>query len=146
MDCLRCVDLEQASEFRLSKYIEARSAAYYRVSTELAAKKNVDMERARNDLEEHRLICVSPLRRDRLDQGPSERIPEPLSRLQGQNAAREVASVADDAKSSSRHYSDRGAAPLFVSGAAVRTIFLPERWTAMPGEVFTTDIASVPLA
>jgi hypothetical protein len=55
MDCLRCVDLEQAFEFKLSKYIEARSAAYYRVSTELAAKKNVDMERARNDLEEHRL-------------------------------------------------------------------------------------------
>jgi hypothetical protein len=27
------------------------------------------MERARNDLEEHRLICRSPLRRDRLDQG-----------------------------------------------------------------------------
>jgi hypothetical protein len=35
---------------------------------------------------------------------------------------------------------------LFVSGAAVRTIFLPERYTAMPGEVFTTAIASVPLA
>ncbi len=34
---------------------------------------------------------------------------------------------ADDAKSSSRHYSDRGAAPLLVSGAAVRTISLPER-------------------
>ena len=75
MDCLRCVDLEQAFEFRLSKYIEARFSAYYRVSTELAAKKNVDMERARNDLEEHRLICVSPLRQDRLGQGPSERIP-----------------------------------------------------------------------
>ncbi len=84
MDCLTCVDLEHAFEFRLSKYIEARSAAYYRVSTELAAKKNVDMERARNDLDEHRLICLSPLRRDRLDKGPSERIPEPLSRLQGQ--------------------------------------------------------------
>jgi hypothetical protein len=28
----------------------------------------------------------------------------------------------------------------------VRTIFLPERYTAMPGEVFTTAIASVPLA
>jgi len=58
MDCLRCVDLEQAFEFRLSKYSEARSAAFYQVSTELAAKKKVDMERARNDLEEHQLICV----------------------------------------------------------------------------------------
>jgi hypothetical protein len=59
MDCLECKKLEEAFESRLSKYIEARSAAYYRVSTELAAKKNVDMERARNDLEEHQLICAS---------------------------------------------------------------------------------------
>jgi hypothetical protein len=53
------MDLEQAFESRLRQYIEARSAAYYRVSTELAASKNVDMERARNDLEEHQLVCVS---------------------------------------------------------------------------------------
>ena len=59
MDCLNCKNLEEAFESRLSKYIEARSAAYYQVSTELAAKKYVDMERARNDLEEHQLICVS---------------------------------------------------------------------------------------
>ena len=58
MDCLECKNLEEAFESRVSKYIEARSAAYYRVSTELAAKKNVDMERARNDLEEHKLICI----------------------------------------------------------------------------------------
>jgi len=58
MDCLDCKNLEEALESRLSKYIEARSAAYYRVSTELAAKKYVDMERARNDLEEHHIICV----------------------------------------------------------------------------------------
>jgi hypothetical protein len=58
MDCLRCERLEEAFEFKLNKYVEARSAAYYRVSTELAAKKNVDMERARNDLEEHQLVCV----------------------------------------------------------------------------------------
>ena len=77
MDCLECKNLGEAFESGLSKYIEARSAAYYRVSTELAAKKNVDMERARNDLEEHQLICVSPLRRDRLNQGPFERITEP---------------------------------------------------------------------
>jgi hypothetical protein len=29
------------------------------VSTELAAQKNVDMERAKSDLEEHQLVCVS---------------------------------------------------------------------------------------
>jgi len=59
MNCLECKKLEEAFESSLSKYIEARSAAYYRVSTELAAKNNVDLERARNDLEEHQVICAS---------------------------------------------------------------------------------------
>ena len=59
MDCLICKDLERALESRRSAYIEARAAVFYRVSTELAAKKNVDMERAKSDLEEHQLVCVS---------------------------------------------------------------------------------------
>lgn len=59
MDCLICKELERVFESRLSDYIEARSAAYYRVTTEFAAYKNVDKERARSDLEEHRLVCVS---------------------------------------------------------------------------------------
>jgi hypothetical protein len=57
MDCLECKNLEETFDSRLSQYIEACSAAYYRVSTELAAKKNVGMERARNDLKEHQEIC-----------------------------------------------------------------------------------------
>jgi hypothetical protein len=48
MDCLTCRDLERAFESSHRAYIEARSAAYYRVS----------MERAKSDLEEHQL-CVS---------------------------------------------------------------------------------------
>jgi len=59
VDCLVCKDLERAFQSRRSHYIEARSAAYYRVSTELAAYKNVDMERAKSDLEEHQFVCVS---------------------------------------------------------------------------------------
>lgn len=59
MDCLICKGLERAFESRRSQYLEARSAAYYQVSTELAAYKNVDMERAKSDLEEHQLVCVS---------------------------------------------------------------------------------------
>ena len=59
MDCLMCKDLEKAFESRRSQYVEARFAAYYRVSAELAAYKNVDMERAKSDLEEHQLVCVS---------------------------------------------------------------------------------------
>jgi hypothetical protein len=57
-----CRDLERAFEHRRSQYIEACSAAYYRVSTELAAYKNVEMERAKSDLEEHQLVCVSSVR------------------------------------------------------------------------------------
>jgi hypothetical protein len=72
MDCLKCVDLRQAFESKLGKYIEARSAAYYRVSTELAAHKNVDMERAWSDLEEHQLVCSAAKVR-RLDQLHDER-------------------------------------------------------------------------
>jgi hypothetical protein len=59
MDCIECKNLEEAFESRLSNYIEACSAAYYRVSKELAAKANVDMERAKSDLKEHQLVCVS---------------------------------------------------------------------------------------
>jgi hypothetical protein len=57
MDCLKCRDLEQAFASSLSEYSEARFAAFYRVSTELAAKKNVDMERAKTDLQEHQSAC-----------------------------------------------------------------------------------------
>ena len=59
MGCLECKNLEEAFESRLSQYIDACTAAYYQVTTELAAKKNVDMERARNDLKEHQLVCAS---------------------------------------------------------------------------------------
>lgn len=57
MNCLTCKDLDRALASWRSKAIEARSAAYYRVSTELAARINVDMERAKNGLEEHRSVC-----------------------------------------------------------------------------------------
>ena len=58
MACLFCRDLERTLDFRRSKYFEARSGAYYQVSTELAAQKNVDMERAKSDLEEPQSVCV----------------------------------------------------------------------------------------
>jgi hypothetical protein len=62
MDCPICRDLERAYEDGLSEYIEARSSVCFRVCTKLAAKKNVDMERARYELEEHRFVCVSVVR------------------------------------------------------------------------------------
>jgi hypothetical protein len=68
MDCSKRIDLEQALEFGRIKYSEARSAVFYQVSTELAAKKKVDMERARYDLEEHKLICTPCAALDRLSE------------------------------------------------------------------------------
>jgi hypothetical protein len=58
MDCLICRDLKRTLEFRRNGYFKARSAAYYRVSTELAAYKNVEMERAKSNWEEHQLVCA----------------------------------------------------------------------------------------
>jgi hypothetical protein len=58
MNCSVCKGLEEVCESRLNEYVKARSAAYYQVSTELAAYKNVEMERAKSELEEHRCVCV----------------------------------------------------------------------------------------
>jgi len=65
MKCLTCKNLERALESRRSEYVEARSSAYYQVTTEFAAHKNVDKERAKSDLEEHQLVCgyASQMRR-----------------------------------------------------------------------------------
>jgi hypothetical protein len=62
MECPICGDRERAYQARLSEYTEARSSACYQVSKRLAAFKNVEMERAKSDLEEHRLVCASAIR------------------------------------------------------------------------------------
>jgi hypothetical protein len=62
MGCPICRGLMRAYERWLSEYAEARSSASYGVSTRFAAFKNVEMERAKSDLEEHRLVCVSVVR------------------------------------------------------------------------------------
>jgi broad-specificity NMP kinase len=59
MTCPICKKLERDYEAMLSEYNEACSSAGYLVSRRLAAQKNVDMERARYELEEHRSRCVS---------------------------------------------------------------------------------------
>lgn len=70
MDCSICRDLARAFEAGLSKYIEARSSASFQVCKSFAAKRNVDMERARYELEEHWLVCVSAVRLVALLQEP----------------------------------------------------------------------------
>ena len=62
MNCPICRDLERAFEAGLSEYLAARSSACFRVCTKLAAQKNVEMERARYELEEHQALCVATVR------------------------------------------------------------------------------------
>jgi hypothetical protein len=59
MRCLTCRNLEAAFEAKWSEYTEAGSLACYRVSRKFAAYLNVEMERARAELEEHRMVCLS---------------------------------------------------------------------------------------
>jgi len=59
MGCLVCGNLERAFEARWREYIEASSGAYFTVSSKFAAYLNVEMERARTELQEHRLVCLS---------------------------------------------------------------------------------------
>jgi len=61
MSCSVCGSLERAYEAVFNEYQEARSSVRYRMSTVLAAQKNVDMERARYELEEHRRACPSAI-------------------------------------------------------------------------------------
>jgi hypothetical protein len=58
MSCAICANLERAYEAGLREYIEACCSASYGFSTKFAARKNVDMERARYELEEHRSVCA----------------------------------------------------------------------------------------
>ena len=59
MNCLICRNLERAYKTALSEYIEACSSASFYVCSDVAARKNVDMERTKHELEEHSLVCIS---------------------------------------------------------------------------------------
>jgi len=58
MRCLICRSLELAFETHRTRYSEARADASSMISSRLAAYWNVEMERARNDLDDHRAVCV----------------------------------------------------------------------------------------
>ena len=59
MSCAICAYLERAYLAELNEYLVARSSAGYRVSTMRAAQKNVDLQRAKYELEEHRKVCLA---------------------------------------------------------------------------------------
>ncbi len=56
-NCLVCEDLFRVLEAANSDYKAARSSAYYLVSTEIAARMQVDMERAKSALSVHLASC-----------------------------------------------------------------------------------------
>ena len=62
VDCPICGGLERAFETTYVEYVEARQSASYRFCTKFAARKKVDMERARYEMEEHEIECASGLR------------------------------------------------------------------------------------
>ena len=58
MNCPICRELERVFEAGLREYLAARSSACLRACTKLAAQKDVELERARYELEEHRALRV----------------------------------------------------------------------------------------
>jgi hypothetical protein len=58
MICPRCHELERALQVVQCDYCEAVASTFYRISVKFAAYKRVELERAKNELEEHRLLCA----------------------------------------------------------------------------------------
>jgi hypothetical protein len=67
VDCLECKNLDRTLKLTLASYMAAQSAPFYRICTEIAAKKEVDMERAKTALQEHRLVCPFAIRTEPAD-------------------------------------------------------------------------------
>ena len=58
MHCQVCENLKLALKARTREYVEASSDAYSRATNRFAAYVNVEMERARTELQEHRMVCL----------------------------------------------------------------------------------------
>lgn len=57
MNCPECRGLYRIFEQKRAKYEEARSAAFFQVSTKIAVRRDVDLQRAISDLQEHQAVC-----------------------------------------------------------------------------------------
>lgn len=73
MTCFECRDLYRAFERRTNQYVEARSSAFFQVSTRLATRKYVYLQRALSDLREHQEDCPWAIAADRLAQHSRQR-------------------------------------------------------------------------
>jgi cytochrome c553 len=61
MYCRLCENLQRALAATEAEYLEASSLAYHQVSKKFAAYKNVEMERARAELQDHRMVCLAAM-------------------------------------------------------------------------------------
>ena len=57
MICTRCDELERALQVGQCNYCEAVASTFCRINIKVVAYKRVELERAKNELEEHRLIA-----------------------------------------------------------------------------------------
>jgi hypothetical protein len=57
MHCTECRDLHRNLKAKMDRYEEARSSAFFQVSTKIAVRRHMDMLRAHNDLLEHQSAC-----------------------------------------------------------------------------------------
>lgn len=57
MNCPECRGLYRIFEQKRARYVEARSAAFFQISTKIAVRRDVDLQRAFSDLQEHQAAC-----------------------------------------------------------------------------------------
>jgi hypothetical protein len=62
MRCSVCRDLERVLENKNVECAKVLSGPYYHFSDRFMAYSNIEMERAKSDLEVHRSVCVSAIR------------------------------------------------------------------------------------
>jgi len=62
VDCPICRELDRALNLTIASYMVARSAALYRIGSDIASKREVEVERAKTDLLEHQIACASAIR------------------------------------------------------------------------------------
>jgi hypothetical protein len=70
LDCAKCRDLDRAFRFKVAKYVEACSSPFDEVSIELTTRNRIDMQGAKDEMEEHLLKCLDATKSERLDQVP----------------------------------------------------------------------------
>lgn len=57
MTCSECRDLYRTFERRTNQYLEARSSAFFKISSQIASRKQISLLRAMSDLREHQEDC-----------------------------------------------------------------------------------------